>query len=256
MTDFAFVFFLGFFSFFLGSVAAGGAGLVFLAIGVLFLPLSLLPVLLSVTGTASGAYRTILYRHDMNWKILGWLLPGTLAGGVLGASVFSSLVTTSAAHWLQGGMGALLVFSGASGLTNVRLFNLPPKRFWFLPLGFVTSFISGLLGASSPIINALFQKFPLSPVQVVGTKSFNIFALQLFKTITYAFFFMTSASGVWQESAFSYIAFLSVFSGLGAIGGSYVGKQVLTQMKTNHFNMILNVCLVLSGFHFLFQAVS
>lgn len=221
--------------------------MIFLVLAGFVLPLPAVPVVLSFTGMVAGSYRTWIYRHDVDYKILAWLLPGTVAGALIGAKILAVLVSEEAIRTLEIFMGIFLVTSGAIALSHWRPFDLPARLWLFLPFGFVTSVLSGIIGAGSPAINMLFQKFPVPPVKMVGTKSLNLFALQLSKSIMYAFLMASAGEGVWDSVFKQDLLVLCAFASCGAILGSYLSKKALHKLKGEHFDTALNIMLVLAG---------
>lgn len=241
------LFIIGFISWFGGTLAAGGAGMIFLVIAGFVLPVTAVPIILSFTGMVAGSYRAWIYRHDVDYKIIAWLLPGTIAGALIGAKVLTLIVSEEAAHTLEFLMGLFLTISGGIALSKWRPFDVPAKLWLFLPFGFLTSVVSGIIGAGSPAINMLFLKFPMPPVRMVGTKSLNLFALQFSKSVMYAFFLSAAGEGVWGDIVEQNLLVLCIFTSIGAILGSYVGKKILHKVKDHHFDIALNVMLVIAG---------
>jgi len=244
---------IGFLSWFLGTVSAGGAGLIFLFLASFVLPIEALPIILGFAGTIAGSYRAFIYRHEVNWKILYWLLPGTVAGSLIGASLFATLVTKEATEILSAAMGVILIVSGLTGLLRKEEISFRALTWYFFPFGLLTALVSGLIGAASPIINILFQKFPLTPNQMVGTKAFGIFVLQASKSVIYALFLLFEGSGQVQIDGFNleYFLLLSVMTAIGASGGVYFGKRLLSEIDPARFKLFINLALVLFGIYFL-----
>mgnify|MGYP000992979749 CR=1 FL=1 len=120
-------------------------------------------------------------------------------------------------------------------------------------MGIFTSFISGLIGASSPIINALFQKFPLKPNQIMGTKSLNIFILQLVKTLIYIFSVLLAGKAILEDKTLSLDSFLILgcITAVGSSLGVYAGKRVLDRVDEEFFNKVLNLMMFFYGIYLL-----
>lgn len=248
------LFIVGFASWFGGTLAAGGAGMIFLVLAGFVLPLPVVPVVLSFTGMVAGSYRTWIYRRDVDYKILAWLLPGTVAGALIGTKILVVIVSVEAARTLELLMGVFLASSGAIALSRWKPLDLPARLWLFLPFGFVTSVLSGIIGAGSPAINMLFRKFPMPPVRMVGTKSLNLFILQLSKSFMYAFFMSSAAEGAWDGIVRQDLLGLCVSASCGAVLGSYASKKILHKIKGEHFDTALNIMLVVAGLKMLYPA--
>jgi len=244
---------IGFLSWFLGTISAGGAGLIFLFLASFIVPIEALPIILGFAGTIAGSYRAFIYRYDVNWKILYWLLPGTIAGSLIGASLFATLVTKDATEILQAVMGVILIVSGLIGLLRKETTSFRASTWLFLPFGLLTALVSGLIGAASPIINILFQKFPLTPNQMVGTKAFGVFVLQVSKSVIYALFLLSEGAGqvLNDEANLERFLLLSVMTAIGASGGVYFGKRLLSEIDPARFRLFINLALVVFGIYFL-----
>lgn len=255
--SFVLLFIIGFVSWFIGTIAAGGAGLIFLVIAGFVLPITVIPIIVGFTGTVAGFYRAYIYRHEVDWPILTWLLPGTVIGSIAGASLFASLVSAEDTEILRIMLGFILVFSGLISVFKKEFSDFNAHKWFFLPFGLGTSILSGLIGASSPMVNILFQKFPLTPNQIVGTKAINIFVLQISKSIVYGIFLAIGATGEMMqgtEGLQDYLI-LGIITALGASIGVTLGKKLLTNIDEKLFKKVMNLMLVVFGLKFLIGEV-
>lgn len=251
------LFIIGFTSWFIGTIAAGGAGLIFIVVATFVLPISVIPIIVGFTGTIAGFYRALIYRNDVDWPILKWLLPGTVIGSLAGASLFASVVSAEDTEFLKVILGFVLILSGLVGAFKEDLANFKGRKWYFLPFGLATSILSGLIGASSPVVNILFQKFPLTPNQIVGTKAINIFVLQITKSIVYAVFLMMGTTGEMMsgtDSLGDYLV-LGIVTAVGASIGVNLGKKVLSNIDEKLFKKVMNLMLVVFGLRFLIGAL-
>ena len=255
-----FLFFSAFIAWLVGTITAGGAAIIFLLMLSLFLPMTVVPILISFVGTFAGVYRTILFRKNIYWPILKWLLPGTIIGSCLGATLFAVLITRSELMLLEFLLSFVLFSSGILGLTRVNNKTTVNTKTWlFLPFGCLISMLSGVIGAAPPIVNVLYQKFRLTPTQLVGTKSINLFTLQLTKSIIYIIFIFISHrthahvfSGIKSLQDFM---LLSLIAGLGAAFGISFGKRILAKINMDFFRKLINSMLILFGCYFLILAL-
>ena len=247
---------IGFLSWFLGSVAAGGAGLIFFIGASFFLPLSSIPIILAVVGSISGVYRLYLYRASINFDIAKWLLGGTVPGTIIGTNVFASLLQESQIYIIELILAIILVSSGLYGLFKSGIAKFNARNIYFLPFSFITSIISSIIGVGSPLINVLFQKTELSPVEIVGTKSFSNFILQFSKLILYAIVldYETVAKSASSLALSDFLTILAIAS-MGAIAGSYYSRKYLDRLDVKKFNWIINTSLIIFGFYFLMQSI-
>ncbi len=242
---------------FFGSVAAGGAALIFIIAGSFFLPLPLIPILLSVIGTVSGVYRVFLYYPSINFSVAKWLVAGTLIGAFAGAKIFSSLIGEQYGHIIEMVLSVVLFISGGYGLFSARILKFPVRHSYFFFCSLFTSVLSGITGAGGIIINILFQRTSMTPKEIVGTKSFGNFILQFAKLVAYVV--VVDRSDVLKlvpdRTEFE-IGGLVMCGIVGSILGSYLGKRYLDQIDGQKFDQIMNVAFILFGVCFFLKSLS
>jgi len=249
-----FLFISAFVSWLIGTVTAGGAAIIFLLILSLFLPMTIVPILIGFVGTFAGIYRAAVFRKHVYWPILKWLLPGTIIGSCLGAVIFALLITQRELMLLEFLLSFVLLSSGIIGLINISSTALSTKTWLFLPSGFLISTLSGIIGGAPPVVNALYQRFPLTPSQLVGTKSINLFILQFTKSIIYIIFIFIYHKAYTHtfsniKSLQDFIC-LSLLAGLGAAFGISLGRRILIKIDSDLFKRIMNVMLIIFGIYF------
>lgn len=245
----------GFFAWLIGTTAAGGAAILFIIIASFFLPLSTLPIIVSFAGTLAGCYRVIIFRHDINWRIIKWLLPGTILGAIIGASLFATIVSKNNIHWLEILVGLVSLASGSISFLKKEISHFNAETWYFMPFGFVTATLSGLIGASSPVINILLRKFALTPIQLVATRSFFLYVQQITKTITYIIFLSLGLRhmALFGKIDFQHMVAFSIVVAIGASLGIYFGKRLLHNINEKLFKFLVNLVLILIGLRFVFS---
>jgi len=250
------LFFIGLGSWFVATLTAGGAGVIYLALASLCVSIPLATVTLGIAGFLTGAYRAWIYRNDFSRDILYWLLPGTIFGAIAGSSLFGVIIASQQLATIQLLLAAFLISSGMLGLFKLKTYGESPKLFLFFPMGLFTGFISGLIGAAGPMMNGLFQAFPLKPQQIVGTKSVNIFIQQMMKAVVYILTILLSGHEA-MIGADLEIKTIILFSCVAAVGGAvgvYIGRKVLGRTRSDVFNVVLNIMMVLYGGHLAYAA--
>jgi uncharacterized membrane protein YfcA len=245
------LFFIGFASWLVATLTAGGAGVIYLALASFSLSVPVATVTLGIAGGITGAYRVWIYRHDFSRKILPRLLPGTIIGAVAGSSLFGIMIASEHLKTLQIFLAIFLMSSGVSGLFKLKPYGENPKLLLFFPMGMFTGFISGLIGAAGPMMNGLFQAFDLKPQQIVGTKSLNIFIQQMVKAVVYTITILLSGHESLMQAGLD-LKTIFLFSCDAAAGGAigvYVGRTILGRTRSEVFNTVLNAAMVLYGLH-------
>lgn len=255
--DYLIIGLLSVFAWFFGSVAAGGAALIFIIVGSFFLPLPLIPILLSIIGSVSGAYRVFLYYSSINFSVAKWLVAGTLIGAFVGAQIFSSLIGQQYDHIIEMILSIVLFISGGYGLFSAKISKFAVRHSYYFLCSLVTSVLSSITGAGGIIINILFQRTPMSPKEIVGTKSFGNFTLQFAKLVFYgvAVDRVDILKLVPDMTGFG-IGGLIFCGTIGSIIGSYLGKRYLDHIDTEKFDQIMNAAFILFGICFFLKSIS
>jgi hypothetical protein len=120
---------------------------------------------------ASAEY---LFRRQVNFKILMYLLCGGLPGAFIGAMALERLKTERANQWILCGIGLVVMISAISSVVKFRnpeTSGAAPRPRWLpfitFPIGLETGFSSAGAGALGTVV--LFQLTSLAPSMVVGT---------------------------------------------------------------------------------------
>ena len=118
------------------------------------------------------------------------------------------------------------------------------QRPWFFPLGITVSFLSGLVGATGPILNPFMLSYGLEKEQMVATKSLNSLVMQLTKLTTYTVFGALS----WQTGIYG------ILLGSGAVVGVYIAKDHLLNIHLERFRNYTLAIMAISGVLMLVKA--
>jgi len=114
-----------------------------------------------------------------------------------------------------------------------------------VPLGFITAFISTLVGGLGPVLNPFYMNTGLKKEDLVATKTANSFFVGLAQIGSYTFF------GVLTINLWIYGFAL----GLGAIVGNIIGKRFLAGMNVKQFRVLLILLMAVSGVVMIVQNV-
>lgn len=119
---------------------------------------------------ASAEY---LFRKQIHFKVLGYLLLGGIPGALIGALALEKLNVARANQWILFGIGAVVMVSAITSVVKFRSSRPPdsPKSkllpLLALPIGLETGFSSSGAGALGTVL--LFHFTTLPPAMVVGT---------------------------------------------------------------------------------------
>lgn len=215
------------------SLAAGGGALLSIPLLNLVLPLGLVAPVLCTGSVLGAAHRGWLFRQQINWQILGWLLPGIISGALLGSWLFSQI----SLPWLGGLVALFLLFNGLNDYLFSGRLTFKTRLSWFTGAGFVTALLSALIGAVGPVLNPFYLNYNVEKEQILATKAISTLLMQLVKLAGYLWFLDAPSSWLW----------LGLVLGLGAMIGNQLGKLALQRISKAQFRHIANGLLTLSG---------
>ncbi len=227
------LFITGALSWFISTVAAGGAATLLIPIIGFLLGAQYVAPIISLAAICSNPARAWLFREHVDWKVIAYLMPGSLVGAFFGAWSFSFLDP----KWIQVVLAFFLisyVFQYKFGKSEL---SFKVKKIWFFPLGGLISFLSGLVGATGPILNPFMLNYGLKKEQLVGTKSINSLAMQLTKLTTYTLF------GVISLEVVQY----GILLGLGAVVGVFIARKHLFNIAHERFQFYTMIMMLVAG---------
>ena len=232
----------GFIAFIISTVAGGGGALILVPIVSFYLGAQAAAPVISLGNTINRPVRLVLFWEYIDWSVAKYYIPGGIAGALLGAYLFATISVES----LQIVIGLFListVFQYDFGESE-RSFEV--KRVYFLPLGFAVSIFSAIVGATGPVLNPFYLNYGLEKERMVATKTVNSFLVGLAKIGSYTFF------GALTGRLWLYGLVIGVAAGLA----SYVGKQILGQISSKTFRVLVIALMVISGLVMIYRQVS
>jgi len=218
---------------FISTIAAGGAATILIPVIGFLLGAQYVAPIISLASLCSNPARVWFFRDHINWKVLALLMPGSLIGAFLGAWSFSFLDP----KWIQILIAIFLisyVFQYKFGISTLKC---AVKIHWFFPLGVLISFLSGLIGATGPILNPFMLNYGLEKEQLAGTKSVNSLAMQITKLTTYTFL------GVFTLE----IATYGILLGFGAVIGVIIAGKHLFNINHKRFRSYTLMMMFVAG---------
>ncbi|MGF1459711.1 MAG: sulfite exporter TauE/SafE family protein [Leptolyngbyaceae cyanobacterium] len=232
-----------FVAWFFSMLAGGGSPFILIPLlSILLGGQAVAPVI--TTGLLIGnAQRGCFFWRKIDWQVTAWYLPGCLAGAILGAVVLAQVQ----AAWLQVFLGlALLVMVVNYWLSKALNWSDRPvaiKAWYFLPVAFLNSIGSALIGSTGPIMNPMYFSYGLEKEAMIATKASNKAFLHVFKLASYA------ALGVLEPGHVGY----GLLIGLGAVPANLLGKWVLEQISDDQFRQMVYAFVAVSGLVMLWE---
>lgn len=217
----------------ISTIAAGGAASLALPLLGLLLGAEIAIPAVALGAMVANPGRAWLFRRHIEWPLARWLIPGSLLGGFVGGAVFSLLDP----RWLQGLLGAFLLSTGLQQRWS-RRHRFPALPAWcFFPLGLAVSGISGVVGASGPVLNPFLLHNGIDRARLVATKAINSLVMQWSKLVAYGSF--GALSGQVLEAGLAL--------GLGALLGTAVARRHLLSISAERFKLYALALMHLAG---------
>jgi uncharacterized membrane protein YfcA len=189
-----------------------------------------------------------IYRKQVDYRILGYLLAGGIPGVLAGSYILAKLNTKGSQGILYAALGSTVVIM--AGLNLYRLWLHPARdgsRDWSrwlpavaLPIGAEVGFSSAGAGAIGSLV--LLWLTPLSAARVVGTDLFFGLCLSLV------------GSG-FQLSAGNYDLAILTKLVLGGVFGAFAGTYVAAITPQRAFRIVLSVWLITLGIQLCWSGV-
>ncbi len=227
------LFLAGLIAFIISTISGGGGALLLIPVTSWMIGTSFAPPVINLGTFISRPARLYLFWQDIDWSLVKYYVPSAIIGAWLGALLFSRLDS----GWIQLFIGVFLVstiFQYRFGKVD-KAFDMP--RLGFLPLGFITAFISTVVGGLGPILNPFYMNVGLKKEDLIATKTANSFFVGIAQIGSYAFFGILTAQ-LW---------IYGLALGLGAIVGNIIGKRFLAGMSIRQFRVMLILLMVVSG---------
>jgi len=231
-----------------------GAGVITAPMLILFMHL---PVEIAVsTALAYSAIVKLIvvpvqvFRRQVNYKVLGWMMLGGLPGVIIGSVAFKQVAANGPRAVLYFVLGAIILFT--SGWHLYRHFQpagivRPVKDrsklmgLIMLPIAAEVGFSSSGAGALGTV--ALLSMTDLSAAQVVGTDLAFGLAIALVGTGVHLF-------------GGHYAGPLLVKMAIGGVVGGIVGSSAAPKIPNRNLRFALSLWLAVIGLQFCFQAIT
>lgn len=227
------LFVAGIVAYIVSTISSGGGALMMLPIVGFYLSPQLVAPVVNLGNMIGRPVRLILFWKQISWKVVVHFVPFAVLGAVVGGYIFTSVK----AEWLQLLLGIFLISTLVQYRFGKQKHSFRMKLKYFMPLGFVVTVISTLVGATGAVLNVFYLNYGLIKEELIATKTANSFIAGIFQIGTYAFLGKLG-NGVW-------IYGLAI--GLGAAIGNYLGKHYLRKISDEVFRKIIIGLMAISG---------
>jgi len=219
------------------SVLVGfGAGLIFIPIGSLFLPIKTVIALATTFFIGNNIWKSLFFWKSINWKLVIWIGLFPIAFTIIGASILLLLPT----DWIEKGLGLLLLFYVWDKLQLKIKLKL---RGWRIALGgALYGFFSGLTGTGGPVKAAVLDHLKLNKETFIGTMAVTGLFQNIPKTILF------TQGGLLTKQDLPLIGFLLI----AGLVGSLIGKKLVKHLSPRLFRYGVLGVIGISGIKLLF----
>lgn len=229
----------GFLAWIVSTIAGGGGAMLLVpAVGFIAGVQTVAPVVTLATLIAGGG-RALVFRKEIDWGVVAWALPGALIGAFLGAALF----VAAPVDWLRIAVGLFLVSTVLQYRFGRKTQAFRARKWWFFPAEIIVGFLSGLIGAIGPVMNALYLNAGITKARMVGTKTAISMPMHLVKIGTY-----TTLGAMSGE-----LWLFGLAAGVGALSSNWLARRILRDMKEVRFRAIVIGFMVLSGLLMLWE---
>ena len=224
----------------ISTAAAGGGATLLLPVIGFFLGAQVVPPIISIASVFANPSRVFFFYQYIDWKVIRHLTSGSILGAILGAWLFTQ-INIELIQIIIGFFLISYVFQYQFSKTKLQIYM---QRRWFFPLGVLVSFLSGLVGATGPILNPFMLSYGLEKEQLVATKSLNSLVMQLSKLTTYTIF----GALTWRTGIYG------ILLGAGGVLGVYIARNHLLNIKMERFRNYTMAIMTISGVLMLVKA--
>jgi len=229
----------GFVSWLISTAAAGGGEFIFISAVALLLGGRAVAPVVTLGNLLAVPSRIVIFRKDIDWKIVRWFLGGALPGGLLGAWVFAH----TKAEWLRIVVALFLLSAPLQYRFGERELSFRVRLWWFLPAGLTVAFLSGLIGGMGPVLNPLYLNYGTVKEEMVGTKSVNSSLMHVAKIGTYA-----TLGAIRRE----YLVYALVVGAM-AIPANWIAARWLKRLSAKSFRVLVIWLMAASGVFLLWE---
>ena len=218
----------------ISSVTGGGVTIILLPVLVMHFGIHAAMPIVTIAVLTAGASRVAVYRREIDASVALWFTAGSLPFTALGTYLF----TITAPDVLTRILGGFLIVA----VLYQRLWTKSVNGFsaaWFLPIGAVFGFLTGVTAAVAAILAPFFLGYGLRKGAYVGSMGLNVFIIQIVKLAVFG------SRDFLPPPVLLYGALLAPFM----IGGTVLGKKLLERVSEALFVVLIEIVMVLAGLH-------
>jgi uncharacterized membrane protein YfcA len=224
------IFFSGFIASIISAIVGFGGAILLLPLLTYFMGIKFAVPLLTTAQIFGNASRAYFGRKELEWKPIFNFLIGAVPFVVIGSILFSFLN----GNIVKIIVGILLVII-VIGRRIKPEFKITNKGMFFG--GAFTGIISGIAGSAGPLSAFLFNSLKTNAAAYIASEAFSALIMHIIKIILYKKYLKIELK----------IIVYGILIGCTMILGSFLGKRFVEKIPKKYFQIIIEICLVLSG---------
>jgi uncharacterized membrane protein YfcA len=187
--------------------------------------------LLTIAQIFGNASRVWFGRKELAWRPIIKFLISAIPFVVIGSILFS-FVDGNIIRIIAGILLMIIVIVKRIIKENLKINN---AGMYFG--GALTGIISGVAGSAGPLSALLFNALNLSKIAYIASEAFVALMMHIVKMILYKKYLEIGMD----------IIIYGIIIGLAMVLGSYMGKKLVEKIPGKYFQIIIEICLMLSG---------
>lgn len=215
-----------------GTLGGFGSSIFFVSATQFFFDFQTVLALTGLLHISSNTSKVLLFRKDIDWKLVLWMGVPSILLAIAGAYLNSIVDLTYA----RGVLGIFLILFSILFLWNPN-FKVSASKTNSLLGGGLAGFLAGFIGTGGAIRGLILTSFQLEKNLFVGTSAAIDFGVDLSRTLIYL------DNHYLTQKNLIYIPSLIVASFLG----SYLGKRALGKLNEQTFRKIVLAIVLLMG---------
>lgn len=220
----------------ISGVAGFGGGLILLPILTWFISPKLAIPLLTIAQLFGNGSRVLFNYKELRWKPVLFFLLGAVPFSILG----SRLLIIIEPKIVKICIGVFLILIVVYKRFIKTKFHLKP--IYLIPGGAITGFLSGLIGSAGPLAATLFLGLNLPPLSYISSEALAASIMHIVKIFVYGKYALLTKEAV----------VIGIVSGITMVGGSYVGKIIISKVSKKIIALIIEILLVISAVQLIF----
>ncbi len=223
-----------------GGLAGSGVSMLMMPLLVPLVGIKGIVPVISVAMLAGSTSRLWVFRHSVEWPVVGRILTGSVAGALIGTALYDWL-PAKALYFLLGGF---ILFA----VPARRIFERHNRRLTGGPvatagLGLGYGVISGSLSGGGPILVAILLGMGIKGAGVVGTKAGISIVMHSVKTLAFGAFGLLNLE----------ILLAAALIGVCTLPGAYTAKWLVERMGLRVHTYIIEGAIMIGGAFVLWQ---